>query len=97
MTIVPLMPYRHCLWILGSERTLTRSESVWESLVRDAKDRRCFFNADEDNELAKAILQVKKELDELEELLNPESILFRNQRWKVYIVRNYRFFTPFSL
>ncbi|KAK4842138.1 hypothetical protein QYF36_016327 [Acer negundo] len=80
--IIIISTVRHCLWILGSERTLTRSESVWESLVRDAKDRRCFFNADEDKDSAKAILQVKKELDELEELLNPDSILFINQRWK---------------
>ncbi|TXG56681.1 hypothetical protein EZV62_017994 [Acer yangbiense] len=86
---VALTRARHCLWILGSERTLTRSESVWESLVRDAKDRRCFFNADEDNNLAKAILQVKKELDELEELLNPDSILFRNQRWKIVFSDNF--------
>ncbi|TXG56677.1 hypothetical protein EZV62_017990 [Acer yangbiense] len=86
---VALTRARHCLWILGSERTLTRSESVWESLVRDAKDRRCFFNADDDNDLAKAILQVKKELDELEELLNPDSILFRNQRWKIVFSENF--------
>ena len=64
---------------------MTRSESVWESLVHDAKERQCFFNADDDKDLAKAILEVKKELDELEELLNPESILFRSQRWKVFM------------
>ncbi|KAI9170204.1 hypothetical protein LWI28_024307 [Acer negundo] len=86
---VALTRARHCLWILGSERTLTRSESVWESLVCDAKDRHRFFNADEDNDLAKAILQVKKELDELEELLNPDSILFRNQRWKIVFSDNF--------
>ncbi|KAK3222806.1 hypothetical protein Dsin_009831 [Dipteronia sinensis] len=72
--------------ILGNDRTLTRSESVRESLVQDAKERRCFFNADDDKDLAKAILEVKKELDELEELLNPESILFRSQRWKANMV-----------
>ncbi|KAL5829949.1 hypothetical protein ACOSQ3_019417 [Xanthoceras sorbifolium] len=80
---VALTRARHCLWILGNERTLSRSESVWESLIHDAKDRQCFFIADDDKDLAKAILEVKKELDELEELLNPESILFRSQRWKV--------------
>ncbi|KAK0573666.1 hypothetical protein LWI29_011732 [Acer saccharum] len=80
---VALTRARHCLWILGSERTLTRSESVWEDIIHDAKDRRCFFNADEDNDLAKVILQVKKELDEMEELLNPESVLFRGRRWKL--------------
>ncbi|KAK0573842.1 hypothetical protein LWI29_014378 [Acer saccharum] len=80
---VALTRARHCLWILGNDRTLTRSESGWESLVRDAKERQCLFNADDDKDLAKAILEVKKELDELEELLNPESIIFRSERWKV--------------
>lgn len=83
MTDVLFLPSRHCLWILGNERTLTRSESVWEDLVNDAKARGCFFNADDDKEFAKAILETKKELDQLEELLNPGSIIFRNQRWKV--------------
>ncbi|TXG56710.1 hypothetical protein EZV62_018023 [Acer yangbiense] len=86
---VALTRARQCLWILGSERTLTRSESVWEAIVRDAKDRQCFFNADEDNDLAKVILQVKQELDEMEELLNPESVLFRSQRWKVVFSGNF--------
>ncbi|KAK2635965.1 hypothetical protein Ddye_030757 [Dipteronia dyeriana] len=86
---VALTRARQCLWILGCEKTLTRSESVWEAIVRDAKDRQCFFNADEDNDLAEVILQVKKELDEMEELLNPESILFRSQRWKVVFSGNF--------
>ncbi|KAK2635999.1 hypothetical protein Ddye_030791 [Dipteronia dyeriana] len=86
---VALTRARHCLWILGNDRTLTRSDSVWESLVHDAKERRCFFNADDDKDLAKAILEVKKELDEMEELLNPESILFRSQRWKVVFSDNF--------
>jgi senataxin len=35
---------RHCLWILGNAATLCGSGSVWEELVQDALDRRCFFN-----------------------------------------------------
>lgn len=62
---------------------MARSESVWEALVRDAKCRGCFFNAEDDKDLAKVILAVKNELDQLEEVLNPGSILFRNQMWKV--------------
>ncbi|KAL5760635.1 hypothetical protein ACOSP7_019149 [Xanthoceras sorbifolium] len=55
---VALTRARYCLWILGNERTLTRSESVWKTLVRDAKDRLCFFNADEDKDLARVLLEV---------------------------------------
>ncbi|KAK0573169.1 hypothetical protein LWI29_003912 [Acer saccharum] len=79
---VALTRARYCLWILGNERTLTRSESVWENLVRDAKDRQCFFNVDEDQDLARAILEVKKEYDKLDELRNVERIPFRSQRRK---------------
>ena len=52
--------FRHCCWILGNERTLCNSESVWETLLLDAKIRQCFVNADEDKDLAKSILEVKK-------------------------------------
>ncbi|CAK7326909.1 unnamed protein product [Dovyalis caffra] len=80
---VALTRARHCLWILGNERTLSNSESIWEVLVRDAKERKCFFNADEDKDLAKAILEVKKEFDQLDDLINGDSALFRSARWKV--------------
>ncbi|XP_044475467.1 uncharacterized protein LOC123203246 isoform X4 [Mangifera indica] len=63
---VALTRARHCLWILGNERTLTHGKSIWKILINDAKDRCCFFNADEDKDLAKAILEAKKELNELD-------------------------------
>lgn len=68
---------------MGNERTLCDSESVWKALVLDAKNRQCFFNADEDKDLAKAILEVKKQFDQLDDLLNADSVLFRSARWKV--------------
>ncbi|PVH35757.1 hypothetical protein PAHAL_7G265900 [Panicum hallii] len=43
-TNVALTRARHCLWILGNAATLRGSGSIWEELVRDAVDRRCFFN-----------------------------------------------------
>ncbi|OVA06987.1 UvrD-like Helicase [Macleaya cordata] len=89
-TNVALTRARHCLWILGNDRTLYNSGSCWASLVRDAKDRQCFFNADEDKELAKAILEAKKELDQLDDLLNGDSILFKSARWKVLFSDNFR-------
>ncbi|KAF2298178.1 hypothetical protein GH714_016782 [Hevea brasiliensis] len=87
---VSLTRARHCLWILGNERTLARSGSVWEELVSDAKQRQCFFNADENKELAKAILEVKKEFDQLDDLLNGNSPLFKCARWKVLFSENFR-------
>ncbi|XVF02939.1 hypothetical protein REPUB_Repub04eG0217800 [Reevesia pubescens] len=82
-TNVALTRARHSLWILGDGRTLAKRESVWQALVHDAKARHCFFDADEDEELAKAILDAKKDFGQLDDLLNQDSVLFRNARWKV--------------
>ncbi|KAL7163145.1 hypothetical protein ACSBR2_039278 [Camellia fascicularis] len=89
-TNVALTRARHCLWILGNEKTLASSESVWEAIVRDARDRQCFFDADLDKDLAKAIIDVKKELDQMDDLFNKDSILFKSARWKVFFSENFR-------
>lgn len=72
------------MWILGNEKTLVSQEKVWEALVLDAKKRQCFFNADEDKDLAKGVWDAKKELGQFDDLLNADSVLFRNSRWKVF-------------
>ncbi|CAL5430271.1 unnamed protein product [Camellia sinensis] len=89
-TNVALTRARHCLWILGNEKTLASSESVWEAIVRDARLRQCFFDAHLDKDLAKAIIDVKKELHQMDDLFNTDSILFRSARWKVYISDDFR-------
>ncbi|CAL0324811.1 unnamed protein product [Lupinus luteus] len=82
-TNVALTRARHCLWILGNSKILTSQDNVWKYLVVDAINRHCFFNADEDKDLAKAIWDAKKELDQFDDLLNGDSLLFINSRWKV--------------
>ncbi|KAM7484789.1 hypothetical protein LguiA_000798 [Lonicera macranthoides] len=89
-TNVALTRARHCLWILGNEKTLINSGSVWEDLVLDAKVRQCLYDADESKELGKVIMDVKKELDQLDDFLNSESILFKKARWKVIFSDNFR-------
>lgn len=71
---------------MGNERTLCKSDSVWAALVVDAKDRGCFFNADEICDVREIIMHVNKELDQLEDLLSRESLLFENSEWKVLII-----------
>ncbi|CAA3015355.1 Hypothetical predicted protein [Olea europaea subsp. europaea] len=83
-TNVALTRARHCLWILGNERTLMSRNSVWRAIVCDSRDRQCFFSADEDGDLVEAIINVKKDLDQLEDLLHGESIVFKNARWKEF-------------
>ncbi|XP_003631316.2 uncharacterized protein LOC100855072 isoform X1 [Vitis vinifera] len=90
ITNVALTRARHGLWILGSERTLVMSETVWKDIVHDAKDRHCLLNADEDCDLANTIFKVKTELDELDDLLNKDSSLFNSARWKVIFSENFR-------
>ena len=75
--------FRHCLWILGNERTLTNSESVWRELVHDARNRNCLFDAADDECLRSTIIATKKELEELDDLVNGNSILFTHAKWKV--------------
>ncbi|KAL6538714.1 hypothetical protein OROGR_012702 [Orobanche gracilis] len=89
-TNVSLTRARHCLWIIGNERTLSRSESVWARLISDAKDRKCFFNAGEDCDLDKTIIDVKKELEQLDDLLSEDSTHFKNLRWQVLFSDNFR-------
>ncbi|XP_057452229.1 uncharacterized protein LOC130744053 [Lotus japonicus] len=88
-TNVSLTRARHSLWILGHERTLVSLENVWKDLVLDAKKRQCFFDADEDKDLAKSILDAKKGLNQLDDLLNADSVIFRNSMWKVLFSDNF--------
>ncbi|KAJ6766752.1 DNA2/NAM7 HELICASE FAMILY [Salix purpurea] len=76
--------------ILGNGATLVNSDTIWKKLVTDAKERGCFYNADEDKSLSKAIMDVFLELDQLDDLLNVNFLLFRNARWKFCFSDNFR-------
>ncbi|KAL8238273.1 hypothetical protein R6Q59_019354 [Mikania micrantha] len=89
-TNVALTRARHCLWILGNERTLSNSECVWKELVCDARNRSCLFDADVDECLRKTILDTKKALDELDDLVNGSSVLFKHEKWKVLFSDDFR-------
>jgi hypothetical protein len=62
---------------------LSKSGTVWTDIVDDAKRRNCIFSATNDAIMRKLILQVKQDLDELDDLLNANSAFFSNTRWKV--------------
>ncbi|KAF5960733.1 hypothetical protein HYC85_001942 [Camellia sinensis] len=82
-TNVALTRARHCLWILGNSATLINSGSVWKKLILDAKSRGCFYDANDDKNLAQAIEGALVELNQLDTLLSIESQLFSNAKWKV--------------
>ncbi|PNX96084.1 regulator of nonsense transcripts-like protein, partial [Trifolium pratense] len=69
---------------LTRARALSNNDNVWKSLVNDSKNRGFFFHADQDTEMAKAISDSMKELDQSFDLLQTNSILFRNTMWKVH-------------
>ncbi|KAL7235387.1 hypothetical protein ACSBR1_018813 [Camellia fascicularis] len=82
-TNVVLTRARHGLWILGNGATLMNSGTVWGKLVLDAKARGCFYNANDDNNLAQAVVGALVELNQLDTLLKIDSPLFSDTRWKV--------------
>uniref|UniRef100_A0A803NBG7 UvrD-like helicase ATP-binding domain-containing protein n=1 Tax=Chenopodium quinoa TaxID=63459 RepID=A0A803NBG7_CHEQI len=86
---VALTRARHCLWVLGNGKTLAKANLIWRDFITDAKERKCFFNANEDEKISETIIYVKKELDQLDDLLSGNSVLFRNARWKVLFASNF--------
>ncbi|WVZ86864.1 hypothetical protein U9M48_033583 [Paspalum notatum var. saurae] len=60
-TNVALTRARYCLWILGNATTLSSRGSIWADLVRNAKDRRCFFNANSDKAISRVIANQKSD------------------------------------
>lgn len=65
--IITLFNHRYCLWILGNATTLSRSGSIWADLVRDAKDRQCFFNANSDKDISRVLAKHKIETNKVKD------------------------------
>lgn len=63
---------------------MSKNDSVWKSIICDAKNRNCFFNIEEDKEMSDFVNEIKKELDQLDEVFDANSPLFKNARWKVF-------------
>ena len=76
--------YRYCLWILGNATTLLSSGSIWADLIRNAKDRGCFFNASSDKALSRVIAKQKSDLIRVEVKRNKPPLSSRNNRVWVY-------------
>lgn len=71
------------MWILGNANILSKSGTIWAAVIHDAKQRECLFNATDDAALAKLVVKVKAELDQLGDLLNFDSAAFCNTKRKV--------------
>ncbi|MFS8034318.1 putative P-loop containing nucleoside triphosphate hydrolase, DNA2/NAM7 helicase, helicase [Helianthus anomalus] len=80
---VALTRARHCLWIVGNKETMVKSGSVWNTLVYDAENRGCVFDAHEDKNLAQVMVHAMVEFASFGSLLKTDSILFKEARWKI--------------
>ncbi|KAI3870922.1 hypothetical protein MKX03_025110, partial [Papaver bracteatum] len=82
-TNVAITRARYCLWIVGDGQALINSYSVWRKLLLNAKARGCYYNATEDYRLSKAIANALAELNQLDDLINMNSLLLKGAWWKV--------------
>ncbi|KAI3922790.1 hypothetical protein MKW98_006921 [Papaver atlanticum] len=82
-TNVAITRERYCLWIVGDGQALINSYSVWRKLLLNAKARGCYYNATEDYRLSKAIVNALAELNQLDDLINMNSLLLKGAWWKV--------------
>ncbi|KAL6652178.1 hypothetical protein ACP70R_011103 [Stipagrostis hirtigluma subsp. patula] len=73
-TNVALTRAKHCLWIVGNGVTLSNNTSVWQKIVKDAKDRGCFFDASENKDLSNSLVNAIIELDDSENLARMDSL-----------------------
>lgn len=78
---------------MGNEKALSNSDSIWEELILNAKDRQCFFNVDEDEDLQTVIMEVKKNQDQPDDTYYLSSMLLRNTTCKV----SFLFINEFSV
>ena len=72
------------MFIVGNAATLASRDAVWKALCEDAKQRKCIINPSSDPDMTKTIRRVMQELDQLDKLLDPKSVLFHDSLWKVH-------------
>ncbi|CAN6229300.1 unnamed protein product [Urochloa humidicola] len=81
-TNVALTRAKHCLWIVGNGSTLSSSNSVWQKIIKDAQDRGCFFDVNDDKDLSNAVVKAIVELDDAENSLKMESLHISRARFQ---------------
>ncbi|GLJ34015.1 hypothetical protein SUGI_0684140 [Cryptomeria japonica] len=87
---VALTRARFCLWIVGNGSMLVKSKSVWENIAKDAIARKCFLDPSVDSGIVKVIRNAKAEMNQLQDLLKKDSVLFNNTIWKVMFSNEFK-------
>lgn len=83
-TNVALTRAKHCLWIVGNGTTLSSSSSVWQKIIKDAQDRGCFFDVNDDKDLSNAVVKAIIELGDAENSLKMESLHISRARFQIF-------------
>lgn len=70
---------------MGDAKTLGKSNSEWRDVINDAKTRQCFFNVEENKELANEMRMIKtwQICDIKQEILKLDNIYNNNHYGRV--------------
>ncbi|GLJ30934.1 hypothetical protein SUGI_0616420 [Cryptomeria japonica] len=75
-----LMCERFCLGTFGTGSMLVKTDSMWKELAKNAIERKFFLDPNVDRKTVKVIKNV---VNQLNDLLNKDSILLNNIVWKI--------------
>lgn len=62
---------------------MSNSKSVWQKIIKDAQDRSCYFDANDDKDLSNTVIKAIIELDDAENLVKMDSMHISRPRLKV--------------
>lgn len=66
---------------------MSNSKSIWQKIIKDAQDRGCFFDANDDKDLSNAIIKAIIEHDDAENLSKMDSMHISRPRFQVLTIR----------
>lgn len=66
---------------------MSNSKSIWQKIIKDAQDRGCFFDANDDKDLSNAIIKAIIENDDAENLSKMDSMHISRPRFQVLTIR----------
>ena len=66
---------------------MSNSKSVWQEIVKDARDRGCYFEASDDKDLSNAVVTAIIELDDAENLVRMDSLHISRPRSQFQVMQ----------
>ena len=66
---------------------MSSSKSVWQKIVKDARDRGCYFEASDDGDLSNAVVKAIIEQDDADNLVRMESLHISRPRSQLQVTQ----------